>query len=147
MKSSSKICHSESTLNCSSRHTCIKVSTHNVSGVRNQVNNPDWVVMTNYVRTHHFTIVNFIEANFLSHGQSNVHAMCSRFEHMKGNESNCRNFITVRYSLSLLLVFYKQTYVPLSFVYVWLSGLQPWLQQQFVFSSKCYSLLTNEFHF
>ena len=36
-----KYCRSESTLNCWSRHLCIKL-TRNISGVRNSVNNPDW---------------------------------------------------------------------------------------------------------
>ena len=36
-----KICRSELTLNCRSRHLFIKIDTHNISSVRNQANNPD----------------------------------------------------------------------------------------------------------
>ena len=53
-KAPQKICRSESTFNCRSNRLCIKmvynINTHNISGMRNYVNNPDWrVIITNYV--------------------------------------------------------------------------------------------------
>ena len=59
MKSFSKICRSETTLNCRSRHSRIKL-THTTCVVEKVGRNPDWrIVMANYVCTYLCMILTF----------------------------------------------------------------------------------------
>ena len=62
-----KICHSVSTLNCRSPRLIYKINTHNIGGVRNYGNNPDWrIAMTNYVCYGHTHVLCIIDPGDLN---------------------------------------------------------------------------------